>query len=593
MRRCLVLLFSVLLLLAVFSASAAASRFYTPDYGSSTPEEIGGFDLGPNGSLAPIAGSPFPAAPGPPYEPAGIWGLAFTPQGDRAAAGFLFYGGVQGYSVPAAGVFSLAGPPVQSASVTSIAVSPDGRFAYAPTRDFGGLTAEGIRRFAIGADGTLTALIPSGGSGEYYDIAISPDGRFLFAVRGGGIERFAVAADGSLASLGTTTAPNAFMLAASPDGRFLFVQFMSSPGAVATYSIGADGSLTQAGPPATIAGASSKVFAVAPDGRHLYVPDYNEFEIVTVAIAPDGTPTVVGEMPVSRPESVGVSPDGRFLVYYRTGGAGNTLATAAIGPDGVPVPLPFEVPWDTGEPERIVFQPQPTPAASFKVIPAAPGAASRFDAGASARAARYDWDFGDGSTLADGGPNPTHVYASPGVYTATLTVTDANGCSSRHVYTGQSTLCPGGPAAAAGASVDTLPALGKVKAVPRKFVPKSKGAKAGKAKIGTTFRYTVNEAAKVRFKIERKRIGRLVGKKCKPRTPRNQGRKRCALFKRLGSRSQAAKPGRNKLKWNGNLKGRPLPAGAYRATVIATDRAGGRSGAKTVGFRILPLPEKP
>jgi hypothetical protein len=59
----------------------------------------------------------------------------------------------------------------------------------------------------------------------------------------------------------------------------------------------------------------------------------------------------------------------------------------------------------------------------------------------------------------------------------------------------------------------------------------------------------------------------------------------------LGSRSQAARAGANKLKWNGNLKGTPLPAGSYRATVVATDKAGGRSTAKTVGFRLLPLPQ--
>jgi PKD repeat protein len=40
----------------------------------------------------------------------------------------------------------------------------------------------------------------------------------------------------------------------------------------------------------------------------------------------------------------------------------------------------------------------------------------------------YSWDFGDGSPL-DGSPNPTHVYATAGNRTATLTVTDDNGAT--------------------------------------------------------------------------------------------------------------------------------------------------------------------
>ena len=569
-RRLSLVVLSLALLGSAFCASAsAAARFYTPAYGGTEPEVIGGFDLGSDGTPAPISGSPFPAS-----EPGfgGLTGLAFNPDGTRAASAYLFNGGVQGYTVPSGGIFQLTGARL-SASATSIAISPDGRFAFAPTREFKSVPAEGVRRFAINSDGTLAALMPSGGSGQYADVALTPDGRFLFATTGSQIERFAVGADGSLSSLGMTPAPGSYLLAMAPDGRHLFALFAGgSSSGFTSFAVGADGGLQQAGDRALIADSFPRLFAMAPDGRHLYLTDTNKNAIQVFAIAADGTPSVAGSMPVQTPEAAGVSPDGRFLVYFHRGDA-NALAVAAIGADGIPAPLGKETPWDTGEPEPIVFQPHPAPVASFVAKPGAPRAAAHFDAAASLRAARYDWDFGDGTKLADGGPNPSHVYAKPGAYRVSLTVTDASGCSAANVYDGHSTVCPGGASAVATASADTLPALSNLKAKPKKFRPKPKGK--AKGRFGTTFRFAASEAASVRFTIERK----LKKKKGRP-----------ARFKRVGVLTKKAKPGANKLKWNGRLKGKPLAAGSYRATVVATDAAGGRSAAKKIGFRILPLP---
>ncbi len=395
-------------------------------------------------------------------------------------------------------------------------------------------------------------------------------------------------ADGSLSGLGTFSLGGVRSLSASADGRFLFAFIDSSETGVATLAIDADGGLSQIGSTAFLGVTSADLFAVAPDGRHAYVPDDNNDLIAAVAIAGDGTPTAMGGgLPVVDPESVGVSPDGRHLVFYRGGGSGNALGAAAIGADGGLTKLPSETPWSSGEPEPLVFQPHPAPVASFSAQPAAPGAAVRFDASGSTRTLRFNWDFGDGTKLADGGARPDHVYAQAGLYPVTVTVTDDSGCSATQIYDGHSTVCPGGSSAIATATVDTLPALGRVKATPKKFRPKLKGK--AKGKFGTTFRYSLSEAGSVRFKFERKKIGRLVGGKCKPATAKSRAKKECPLFKTLGSRSQSAKAGANKLKWNGKLEGRPLLPGPYRATVVATDKAGGRSAPKTVGFRILPL----
>jgi PKD repeat protein len=53
--------------------------------------------------------------------------------------------------------------------------------------------------------------------------------------------------------------------------------------------------------------------------------------------------------------------------------------------------------------------------------------------GGTAGAVSYFWDFGDGSTSSLA--NPTHTYAFNGVYTACLTIVDANGCTSTYCST--------------------------------------------------------------------------------------------------------------------------------------------------------------
>ena len=99
------------------------------------------------------------------------------------------------------------------------------------------------------------------------------------------------------------------------------------------------------------------------------------------------------------------------------------------------------------------------PTAAFTVTPAPPGSSTIFDGAASSdpdggTITRFDWDFGDGITLPNGGPVPSHVYALPGVYTATLTVTDSEGCSVEPTAT-----CDGGPSAQVQQVVDLAPPI--------------------------------------------------------------------------------------------------------------------------------------
>ena len=127
MRRRLGLLAALATVSLAFSgASADAGNLYLPNYGTS-PEGISGYARAPDGSLSPLPGSPFAVSAGV----GGIWYMAFTPDGGRAVTGFLFDGGVLGLTVAGDGLIAAAGSPVSTPSITSIAVSPDGRL---PTR---------------------------------------------------------------------------------------------------------------------------------------------------------------------------------------------------------------------------------------------------------------------------------------------------------------------------------------------------------------------------------------------------------------------------------------------------------------------------
>jgi hypothetical protein len=108
-------------------------------------------------------------------------------------------------------------------------------------------------------------------------------------------------------------------------------------------------------------------------------------------------------------------------------------------------------------------------------------------------------------------------------------------------------------------------------------------------KRGTTFLYELSEAASVRFKIDRKLLGRTVGGKCKPLTAKNRPRKHCVSFIKASPPVMATgKAGANKTPYSGRRRGgKVLPPGRYRATAVATDSAGGRSSPRFVGFSVI------
>ena len=181
------------------------------------------------------------------------------------------------------------------------------------------------------------------------------------------------------------------------------------------------------------------------------------------AIAPDGTlspldPPFAAYAPgpelVTRDASA--HPDGQSL-YLAADGFVSEWTTAPGSTLALRVNHPV-----AGTPTAgLALAPSQAPVASFTVTPRLPGQPTQFDATGSSdpdgTIARYDWAFGDGTTLPNGGPAPTHGYATPGARTATLTVTDADGTSTTQLWTGTQVLRNGGPSAQT-ARAFTIPA---------------------------------------------------------------------------------------------------------------------------------------
>ena len=107
-----------------------------------------------------------------------------------------------------------------------------------------------------------------------------------------------------------------------------------------------------------------------------------------------------------------------------------------------------------------------------------------------------------------------------------------------------------------------------------------------KPPIGTTFSFTLNEAASVTFTFTRPASGRRIGKRCVAETKKNEKRKRCTRTVVAGSLSSSAHAGTNKVRFEGRIsKHRKLAPGSYTLLVLAT--ASGKSSAtRTLHFTI-------
>jgi 6-phosphogluconolactonase (cycloisomerase 2 family) len=380
--------------------------------------------------------------------------VAVSPDGRFVYAAFdsASGGGVYVVAVQPDGSFGTWTRVPAGSSATAVAVSPDGRFLY--LGDYGGA----VRTFAIGSDGMLTPVgAPAPGPADIGDIAVSPDGTHVYVsyVSDWTVGTLAVGADGVPSLLATVPVngglgtPIGLTITAPP--LRLIVQD-TSWNADAVFPIAADGSLGTVGALA-LGGFAGGPVAASPTGPFSFAVRDNGTSSTIKTFANGATMTETASFPVGASIAYGgvaVSPDGR-AVYARDRTA-NTIrrfsvdGVGALTEAGAGVPV-YPTTYLAG---HLVASPDQPPVAGFTtelfgltvVVDALDDTTDP-----DGETARYDWDFGDGTTLEDGGPITAHDYAQYGTYTVTLTATDDQGCSTQRTYTGSTVGCNGGPGA--------------------------------------------------------------------------------------------------------------------------------------------------
>ncbi len=453
------------------AAAAAPDHAYVTDSGGPSVDEYG---IGTGGVLSFGASTPAGNEP---------WMQAITPNGKYLYAANFSGTQINQYRIGSSGALTSLSP----AQVTTgsepygVAVSPDGKNLYVAVYDTGSV---GV--YDIGSTGGLTLShtvttdisAPSG-------IAISPDGKSVYVANSDNtIAEFNRASDGSLTPKATPTVPSVFtdigMLVITPDGKNVYGANAGSP-LVDEYSVGTGGELSAKATPTITTGTTGENYAltVSPDGRSVYVPNYNFVSGIVSQFTVGSGGELAPKSTFQAPASTGsifiwFTADGKsaYVPAYLadTTDQYNVASSGELSPKSTP-----SVAHGSGL-LSVVIPPDQGPVARFSSQVAKIRKATKFDASKSSDSdgtvVSYHWNFGDGHSLTTTKAIVSHTYRKAGKHKVTLTVTDDSGCSTALVFTGQTAYCDGTSAARTSYTV-------KVAAKPLKLAVSPSSAKAG------------------------------------------------------------------------------------------------------------------
>jgi YVTN family beta-propeller protein len=407
----------LLTILATAACLAPAASAEGPRAGYAT--NVNGDSVLPFDAFTGVAASPIPIS-------GHLWGVAITPDGATAYVADESTDSV----IPVDTATDVPGTSIPvGPSPRTLGITPDGEKLY--VANIGGSSVTPIDL------ATNTAGAPIAVGVSPHGIAIAPDGGHVYVANfdSESISVIDVATDTVSATISARGRP--YTLAITPDGTTLYVTN------VGNNHVTRIDTASETSAPIPV-GTETFGVALAPDGRTAYVSAPGGLIPIDTATNVPGTPIPIGSLP----EGIGIVPDGSTAYVTDTGTDTVTPLDLSDGTTGPPMP--------TGnDPTTVAITPDRSPSAAFAA--SADGAHVTLDASASSdpdgTVARYAWDFGDGQTASGSQPTVSHTYAQPGSYTATLTVTDDEGCSRRLVFTGQTASCAGSAGAQVGHAV--------------------------------------------------------------------------------------------------------------------------------------------
>ena len=207
------------------------------------------FNIAADGSLTPIAGSPFPTQSRPD-------GIKVTPNGKFLAVAEPEAGGVEMFSIASGGALTSLGKFAEggTGSLAGVDVDCSTSFLYGGEASI----STTVDAYNIAPDGTLTALAGSpfmpGVGASSYVVTLSPDDKTLFVSNqeSSTITVFSVDSGGSLSLLAGSPFPMHHHvslptgMATSQDGTLLYVAgSKGSVSALSVFSVATDGTLAE------------------------------------------------------------------------------------------------------------------------------------------------------------------------------------------------------------------------------------------------------------------------------------------------------------------------------------------------------------